>query len=108
MEEWDNQREDWLLKDYLAKIRSQSLIPYDESQLINAAGEEDAKARDQLIRSYLYITALIGLRLARPTMKPHDAIQEANVVLLRLIDTGVEKPAVELGPAIEKHFATFD
>jgi hypothetical protein len=41
-------------------------------------------------------------------MKPLDAIQGSNVVLLRLIDEGVEKPAVELGPAIEKYFATFD
>jgi len=41
-------------------------------------------------------------------MKPLDAVGEASLVLGRLIDKGVEKPAVELGPAIEKHFATFD
>jgi RNA polymerase primary sigma factor len=108
MEEWDDQREDFFLKDYLARARRLSLIPNDESQLIKAAGEGDEKARQQLIESYLSITAEIGLRLARPSMKPLDAIQEANTVLLRLIDAGVEKRAVELGPAIEKHFATFD
>jgi hypothetical protein len=54
------------------------------------------------------MAAEIGLRLARPNMKPLDAIQEANVVLLHLIDEGAEKPAVELGPAIEAHFSTFD
>lgn len=95
-------------EQYIAEIRRQSLIPIDEHQLMGAAREGDAKARDQLIKSYLYIAALTGLRLARPSMNPLDAIQEANLVLLRLIDTGVEKPAVELGPAIEKHFATFD
>jgi DNA-directed RNA polymerase sigma subunit (sigma70/sigma32) len=93
---------------YIAEIRRHSLIPIDERQLMNAAREGDVKAKDELIKSYLYITALIGLRLARPTVNPLDEIQEANLVLLRLIDKGVEKPAVELGPAIEKHFATFD
>jgi DNA-directed RNA polymerase sigma subunit (sigma70/sigma32) len=96
------------LKQYLAEIRRQSLIPINERQLVKAAREGDAKARQQLIESYLYIAALLGLRLARPTMNPLDAIQEANIVLLRLIDAGVEKLAVELGPAIEKHFAAFD
>ena len=95
-------------EQYIAEIRRQSLIPIDERQLMNAARERDVKAKDELIKSYLYITALIALRLARPTMTPLDAIREANLVLLRLIDKGVEKPAVELGPTIEKHFATFD
>ena len=100
--------EDPGLKQYLAEIRRQSLIPIDERQLMKAAREGDAQARQQLIESYLPVAAEIGLRLARPTMEPLDAVHEANIVLLRLIDAGVEKPAVELGPAIEKHFATFD
>ena len=100
--------EDPLLKQYIAEIRRQSLIPIDELQLMKAAREGDAKAKQQLIESYLYIAALLGLRLARPTMNPFDAIHEANVLLLRLIDKGVEMPAAELGPAMEKHFATLD
>ena len=108
MKEWDDQREDWVLKDYLAKVRRQSFIPNDEGTLVKATREGDPKARELLIKSYLLITAEIGLRLARPNMKPLDAILEANVVLLRLIDAGVDKPAAELGPAIEKHFAAFD
>jgi DNA-directed RNA polymerase sigma subunit (sigma70/sigma32) len=108
MNEWDDQREDFFLQDYLVKARRLSLIPNDESQLMKAAREGDENARQQLIKSYLYMAAEIGLRLARPNMKPLDAIQGSNVVLLRLIDGDAEKLAVELGPAIEKHFATFD
>jgi hypothetical protein len=101
-------QEDPLLRGYLASVRRQSFIPKDEGRLVKAARQGDEKAKHQLIKSYLSITAEIGLRLARPTMTPLDAIEAANIVLLRLIDEGVEKLAVELGPAIEKHFATFD
>jgi hypothetical protein len=75
---------------------------------LDSGAWEVVKAKHKLIKPYLYIAALIGLRLVRPTMKPLDAVGEANLVLQRLIDKGVEKPVVELGPAIEKHFATFD
>lgn len=100
-----NDDKDWALDRYLIEIRNQSSIPKNETDLLEAAREGDKKARLALVRSYLAITAELGLRLAPPSMAPLQAVEEANLVLLRLIGAGVEKPAVELGPAIHKHLS---
>jgi hypothetical protein len=54
MNEWDDQREDFFLKDYLAKARRLSLIPNDESQLITAArgGREGQASAHQVLPIY--------------------------------------------------------
>lgn len=95
------------LDRYLIEIRNHSQIPEDEDALIRSSRTGDQNARKILVQSYLALTAEIGLRLAPPKMSRLAAVQEANLVLLRLIEKGTEKPAVQLGPAIKKHFAGF-
>ena len=72
------------LDRYLEEIRAHSRILDNEDELITSARTG-----------------------APPKMARLAAVQEANLVLLRLIEKGTEKPSVQLGPAIKKHFAGF-
>jgi hypothetical protein len=65
-----------------------------------------ARQADHLADVYLELTALLALRLAPDWMRPLDAIQEGNLVLLRLVDdASVGQPATRLSDAMLAHFA---
>lgn len=95
------------LDRYLEEVRAHSRVLDNEDDLIKSVRTGDQTARKVLVESYLELTAEIGLRLAPAKMSRLTAVQEANLVLLRLIEKGTDKPAVQLGPAIQKHFARF-
>lgn len=58
-----------------------------------------------MIEGYLELTALLALRLAPDWMRPLDAIQEGNIVLIRLVDdAAADHPAAHLTDAMLTHF----
>ena len=51
------------------------------------------------------MTAKIAIENKPPRMRPIDAIQEGNLVLMRLIDDAqVASPLAELPLAVQRHF----
>ena len=65
----------------------------------------DETARKRLLEGHLELGALLARRLAPTWMRPIDAIQEANVVLARLVDDkSVALPVRELTSALIRHY----
>jgi DNA-directed RNA polymerase sigma subunit (sigma70/sigma32) len=95
------------LADYLEKVRQIPLLTSgEERESLKRAREGDESARRRVIEGYLEVTALLALRLAPDWMRPLDAIQEGNIVLLRLVDdVSVAVPAARLSEALVAHFA---
>jgi hypothetical protein len=70
--------------------------------LLQEARAGDAVARSRFIDSLLQLTATVARRECPSWMRPMDAIQEANVVLLRLVDDpDVTDPEQVLAAAIQ-------
>ncbi|MCA1841352.1 MAG: hypothetical protein ABR507_01385 [Actinomycetota bacterium] len=108
MDEIENYYDDqgnFVVDEYLKYLHENSRVLSDEAELVLSARGGDKLARKKLVASYLFITAELALRLAPPAMEPLRAIQEANLVLMRIAIAGIAKPASALGPAIEEHFA---
>ena len=98
---------DLALNTYLDEARAAELVLEDESALLESARSGDVEARDTLVRAYLFRTAEIALRLAPEGMDKLNAVQEANLVLIRLVDQAPEPSiAHHLEPAIRNHFGT--
>ena len=95
------------LVNYLEKVRQIPLLASrDEAVTLKRAREGDESARKRVIEGYLEVTALLALRLAPDWMRPLDAIQEGNIVLVRLVDDAtVAHPAARLSEALSAHFA---
>ena len=91
---------------YLNEARSAERALENEPMLLESARSGDAEARETLVRAYLYRTAEIALRSAPEGMDKLDAIQEANIVLLRLVKQPEPSFADHLEAAIRIHFAT--
>jgi DNA-directed RNA polymerase sigma subunit (sigma70/sigma32) len=92
--------------EYLRDVRAMPLIrPEDERDLLLRTRAGDTDARKQLIESHLELAALLGWKLRPNSMPAVDAAQEANVILIRLIDDPeCPTPAVALGPALDEFF----
>ena len=98
---------DPILEKYLEEVRAAERVLENEPALLESARSGDAEARATLVRTYLYRTAEIGLRLAPEGMEELNAIQEANVVLLQLV-TQTPEPGLahQLELALRNHLAT--
>ena len=100
--------DDELLAAYLREVRELPVLGQGEegdalARSRTRAGDETARRR--LIEGYLELTALLAIRLAPDGMRPLDAIQEANLVLIRLVDdTAVTRLAARLTDAIVERF----
>ncbi|MGH2556599.1 MAG: hypothetical protein ACRDHO_12900 [Actinomycetota bacterium] len=76
---------------YLEEIRAAPIARKDEEKaLLAAARGSDKLARKRVIESYLVLTAHLALRFSPADADGVDAIQEANIALIRLI----ENPAI--------------
>jgi hypothetical protein len=105
-----------LLTEYFEELRATPrLTPLEESDLLAAArrgqkreeGSAAENAKNKVIRGYLPVTALLALHLAPAWMSRLEAIQEANIVLMRLVkDPSVPRPlAAALTSALVKRYA---
>jgi DNA-directed RNA polymerase sigma subunit (sigma70/sigma32) len=94
------------LDRYLSDVRSRPIFSAaDEPGLLSACRDGDEGARTRLVNGYLELVALLALRLAPIDMRPLDAIQEANVVLIRLLeDESVTAPSAALTSALVRHY----
>lgn len=97
--------EERVLDRYLEEARAHSFAPPDEFALIDRASSGDTEARRTLVTAYLGSAADIGLRLAPPGVSRFKAVQEANLVLLRLVCEPGPKVTERLEPAIREHFS---
>ena len=94
----------FLVDQYLEEVRSLATPLANEETLRSRARRGDKAATAELVRSYLSLAAELGLRLAPDRLTKLEAIQEANLVLMRVIADD-ESPALVLGPRIANHFA---
>lgn len=98
-----------LLEDYLSEIARLGVMSAGEDAdlLLRQAREGDAVARSRFIDSLLPLTATVAMRECPPWMRPLDAIQEANVVLLTLVDDpDVTDPEQVLAAAVQSWLAS--
>jgi len=95
------------LAEYLNEVgRLPRLSPGDEPQLLLRGAEGDHDARKRVIEGNLEVAARLALRLAPHWMRPLDAVQEANLVLVRLVEDGVGgQPADRLSEELVRHYA---
>lgn len=69
----------------------------------------DGEAEMELARGLLELTAVVTRHLAPPTMRTLDAIQEANVVLMALLqDRSVASPVHALPGALSRRFVDLE
>ena len=97
---------EWRVEEYLADVRATSVVLPNEAELRRRARAGDKAVCKELITSYLSLAAELGLRLAPNRLTELEAIQEANLVLMRVV-TDEESPAVTLGPCLAAHFNHF-
>lgn len=97
-----------LLEDYLTEVRSLPTVPVTErASLLALARGGDAVARRRAIESLLLEAATVATRDCPVGMRALDAIQEANVVVVRLVDDDqTPDPAAVLDDAVRGHFAS--
>jgi DNA-directed RNA polymerase sigma subunit (sigma70/sigma32) len=95
------------LKAYLDEARAAESVIQDEPAMLELARSGDVEAQQTLIRAYLYRAATTALRLAPEGMAGLDAIQEANVLLKKVV-TKAPGPSVarDLEAAIRNRFGT--
>jgi DNA-directed RNA polymerase sigma subunit (sigma70/sigma32) len=103
----DMTADDEHLAEYLNEVGGlHRLSSDDEREELVRAREGDQVARRRVIEGNLEVTAHLALRLAPDWMRPLDAIQEANLVLVRLVDDGSSgRPADRLSDDLVRHFA---
>jgi hypothetical protein len=98
---------EFVLSEYLEEVRAKSAVLANEPLLLERALSGDKEARQAVIVSHLSLAAELGLRLASPELEPLRAIQEANLVLMRVVAAG-ESPVRVLSARISQHFETLD
>ena len=87
------------------------LRPVDEPDVLAAArrgGDDEAShaAGQRAIEGYFQVTTLLAMHLAPVGVDPMKAIEEAHLVLMRLVfDPTVPSPVVALTPALVRHYA---
>ena len=102
----DMPTDDEHLAKYLEVTQAVPPLPRDEENRLLASirsGDEGAKKR--LVEAYLNLTAQLGLRLAPTWLRRIDAIQYANLELIRLLEDPSSEPMpVVLAQAIHARF----
>ena len=90
---------------YMAEIRGLPVADLAmEVRLLQPARDGDEHAMRELIEGHLLRAAELGVGLAPDWMSPLDAVQEANLVLMRLLsDASVPSPLQALPGAIRRH-----
>ena len=96
-----------LLEEYLTEVRGLPTVPATErADLVERARGGDAEARKRAIESLLPEAATVATSECPVGMRVLDAIQEANVVVVRLVDDEqVPDPASALGDAVRRHLS---
>ena len=91
---------------YLADIETVPELTKDqEKSLIELARSGDQSAKKKLVEAHLKWAAILADLLKPDSVSPIDAIQEANLVLMRLIDReDIQSIGSELGDAVKEHF----
>lgn len=92
------------LEDCHRSAMKQPLSTTDRT--LSRARAGDTRARLQVLNANRELAAILGLRLKPPKMKAEDAVQEALLVLERLIPTADDRLELRLGPAIRDHLRT--
>src|SRR5437016_2392508 len=92
---------------YLSEVQQIPLLSLlEERDGLKSGREGDELARKRVIEGHLELTALLALRLAPDWLRPLDAVQEANLVLVCLVDDpSVAHPAGSLTEALQARFA---
>jgi hypothetical protein len=101
-------QDDQLLGEYLSEVRSLPIASAAEraSGLALTRGG-DAAARKRYIESLLLEAATVATDECPQGIRPLDAIQEANVVLVHLVDDSqVPDPANVLIDAVRHHLSS--
>ena len=99
---------DAALVDYLTQVkRYAGQVPARRRALLSQARAGHLDARQRYIDCLLHEAATISLR-ERPSWMPElDAVQEANLVLVRLVDNPeVADPQREIQAAVRAHFSS--
>ena len=93
-------------QEYLQSARSLTLVaPGDVDGLLARARAGDAESKRRLIEGHLELTAMLAWSLRPVWLAPIDAAQEANLILVRLIeDQTCPVPLAELIPALDDFF----
>jgi hypothetical protein len=99
--------EDEALELYFKDVRSLPRIDRAViADLLQRTRSGDGEAETELARGLLELTAVLTRHLAPPTMRTLDAIQEANLVLMALLqDRSVASPVHALPGALSRRFA---
>lgn len=94
------------LDTYLAEIETVPELSQDEeATLIKLARDGEQSAKRKLVEANLKWAAILADLLKPDSVSPIDAIQEANLVLMRLIDRpDAHSIGGELGNAVKEHF----
>jgi DNA-directed RNA polymerase sigma subunit (sigma70/sigma32) len=98
--------DDTNLATYLSDVRNLQWLRRSEAHVLLSAGRQgDDDAQRRVVEGHLELAALLALQLSPEWLPPLDAIQEANVVLSRLIDDrSVPSPASALSARILEHY----
>ena len=94
---------DSVLETYLKEVLAASKPIDGEQAALESARDGDVDARKRIIQSYLYRAAEIGMSLAPSKLSRMDAVQEANLVRMCLVERGIN-PGSDLESEIRKHF----
>jgi hypothetical protein len=99
-----------VLAEYFDAIRAvPRLTPGQGIGLLDGARRGNHEAAERFIEGCLEVTALLALHLAPAWMTPLDAIQEANIVLMGLVDdSSVQSPVAVLTDKLVRHYGKFD
>jgi hypothetical protein len=87
--------------EYLFDLHRQTVRWHARApELLEAARRGDPDAEKRAFLAYGELAAIIALHLGSATLATEDVVQEALVVLRRLIDDGTEPLVLELAPEI--------
>lgn len=93
-------------QEYLQGVRALPWVePEDVPGLLRRARVGDPEARQRLIEGHLELTALLAWNLRPVWLAPVDAVQEANLILVRLVeDPACATPGAEIAAALDDFF----
>jgi DNA-directed RNA polymerase sigma subunit (sigma70/sigma32) len=102
--------EDQLLQQYLSDVRTIPDLDREPlADLLARARDGEAEAEARVLEALLEVTAVLTQHLAPPTMRTLDAIQESNLVLMRLVrDRDVQVPVLALPAALAVRFTELE
>lgn len=93
-------------REYLDQVRQLPLVATDQlPALRDRALAGDTDAGKLVVQCHLEVAALLAWHLRPSSLAPIDAVQEANVILVRLVnDPTCDVPTLDLASALHRHF----